>query len=366
MSNDTTYRISDGVLIAPFGDAAVAVDLTTEQAHALSRVGAWLLAQQSPVSIDALVADAPESERDELRDAVLDMVDTLRSSGLVERNEPYPWPEPFGATGGPRPGTTVGRTHAVIDRRIAFRSDDAGLVERVDRMLGDSVDEPATRFFDLVGGDDSGEITLYAADRWRFPSEGRLLRQLPTVLNDDGSHTHGAAVIHSGVVRTPDGRIIVMAAPPGAGKSTLTAALIAAGCDYLGDESIGVRPDGTVLGYPKPLTLGAESRRALGLDETDFPHTDVEELRGDVERVVEAAAVDEILLVRYDPDHTGMMSDRPLEPVAALEAVLANVLNLARAGEEGLEAVCNLVESVPVVPFTHPGVDEAVPVILGE
>lgn len=365
MSHDATYRISDGVLVAPFADTAVAVDLVTNTAHVLSRVGAWLLAQDSPVSIDALIAQVPQDEQDELRTSILDMIDTLRTPGLVERDTPFEWPVPFGEGGGPNPGSHVGNTHAVIDRRIAFRSDDAGLLERVDAMLGDRVDEPATRFFDLVPDPETGKITLYAADEWRFPSEARLLAQLPTVLNDDGSHTHGVAVVHSGVVRTPDGRVIVMAAPPNAGKSTLTAALVAAGCDYLGDESVGVRPDGTVLGYPKPLTLSPESRRVVGLAESDFPHTAVDEIRADVERVTAAAAVDEILLVRYDPHHTGMMSGRPLEPAAALEAVLGNVLNLSRAGEPGLEAVCNLVESVPVVPFTHHGVDDAVPVVLG-
>ncbi len=365
MTDDAVYRISDGVLVAPFTDTAVAVDLATDRAHVLSPAAAWLLTQDSPVSIDALVADRPENERAGLAESILDMIDTLRTPGLVERDDPYPWPEPFGPGGGPRPGAHTGATHAVIDRRIAFRSDDADLVARVDAMLGDAVDEPADRFFDLVPDPDSGAVTLYAADEWAFPAETNLMNQLPAVLNDDGSHTHGVVVLHCGAVRTPDGRIIVMPAPPSAGKSTLTAALVAAGCDYLGDESVGIHPDGSLLGYPKPLTLSPESRRVLGLAESGFPHTRVEELRGDTRRVTTAAGVDEILLVRYDPDHTGMMSGRPLDPVPALEAVLGNVLNLARAGETGLEAVCNLVESVPVVPFTHAGVDDAVPVILG-
>lgn len=365
VSDDTTYRISDGVILAPFTDSAVAVDLATDKAHVLSRAAAWLLSQESPVTIDDLVAAAPAAERDELRESILDTIDTLRTPGLVERDEPFDWPVPFADGGGPQPGAHIGATHAVIDRRIAFRSDDAELLERVDAMLGDAVDEPATRFFDLTPDAETGGIRLYAADEWVFPTEDRLLWQLPTVLNDDGSHTHAVAVVHCGVVRTPDGRVIMMAAPPNAGKSTLTGALVAAGCDYLGDESVGITLEGTVLGYPKPLTLSPTSRQVLGLGGVDFPHARAAELRADVDLVAEAAGIDEILLVRYDPTHTGMMSGRPLEPVPALEAMLGNVLNLSRAGEQGLEAICNLVESVPVVPFTHPGVDEAVPVILG-
>lgn len=365
MTDPSTYRISDGVIVAPFADTAVAVDLTTEKAHVLGPAAAWLLVQDSPVSIDALLAAVPADERDELRDAILDTLDTLRTPGLVDREDAYGWPEPFGPGGAPTPASHIGVTHAVIDKRIAFRSDDSALVARIDAMLGDACDEPATRFFDVVVDPTSAKIDVYAADQWSFGDEDALMSQLPVVLNDDGSHTNEVVVIHAGVVRTPDGRVIMLAAPPDAGKSTLVGALIAAGCDYLGDESVGIRPDGTVLGYPKPLTLDQNSRAVLGLDESDFPHVRPAELRGDVACVTTAARIDEILLVRYDPQHSGLMSAPPLAPAAALEAVLDNVLNLARAGESGLEAICNLVESVPVVPFTHSGVDGAVPVVLG-
>lgn len=365
MRGDTTLRVSDGVLVAPFLDTAVAVDLVTERAHVLSEGAALLMTQDQPASIDTLLSEVPEDQREPMAGMIDETLATLRASGLIDRAEDYDWLEPFAQGGGPTPGGHVGPTHAVIDQRIAFRSDDAALLGQVEAVLGDSVDEPATRFFDLVPDAASGKVTLYAADEWTFADEDQLLSYVPVVLNDDGSHTHGTAVIHSGVVRTPDGRVVMLTGPPDAGKSTLVGALVAAGCDYLGDESVGITPAGTLWGYPKPLTLSAASREVLGLEPSAFPHVRIEALRGDVERVAGAQRIDEILLVRYDSAHTGMMSGRPLEPVPALEAVLANVLNLARAGESGLEAICNLVESVPVVPFTHPGVDQAVPVILG-
>lgn len=363
VSDETTYRVSDGVLVSPFGETAVAVDLVTEKAHVLGAASAWLLSQKSPVDIASLIADAPEDDREELTESILDALDTLRTPGLVDRETSYEPPVPPDDAGGPEPGGHVGRTHAVIDRRIAFRSDDEGLVQRIDAFLGDAVDEPATRFFDAVPRGD-GSITLFAADEWRFSSEERLLFQLPTVLNDDGARTHGVVVIHSGTVRTPDGRVLVLTGPPSAGKSTLTAALLAAGCDYLGDESIGVTADGTVLGYPKPLTLSADSCEVLGIPELGGPHVPPETIRANVERVVTADGIDEILLVRFDPAAAGASDRHALEPVAALEAVLANVLNLARSGEAGLETICRLVESVPVRPFVHAGVETAVPQLL--
>lgn len=364
MSDDPTYRVSDGLLLAPFAESAVVVDLIGEKTHVLGRAAAWLLSQESPVVIADLAADAPEEQRAELVESILDALDTLRTPGLVDRETPYVFPAPPGDSAAPTAGTVTGRTHAVIERRIAFRCDDETIVERIDAFLGGGIDEPATRFFDVVPHDDG--VTLFAADEWEFTDLDQLFRQLPTVVNDDGARSHGVAVIHAGTVRTPDGRVIVLTGPPSAGKSTLTAALVAAGCDYLGDESIGVDLDGKVHGYPKPLTLRPDTRRILGIDDDDFPHLAVTDLRADTEQVNSAARVDEILLVRYDPDHSGMLSSRPLEPVPALEAVLGNVLNLARGGEAGLEAVCRLVESVPVVPFEHAGVEVAVPVILGE
>lgn len=361
VTDDLNYRVSDGLLLAPFADSAVAVDLIGERAHVLGPVATWLLSQPSPVDIADLAAEASTEQQEEVIESILDALDTLRTPGLINRNASYEFPEPPGDSTAPEPGAYTGRTHLVINRRIAFRSDDESIVTRIDSFLGGGTDETASRFFDVVIRDG---LSLFAADQWRFENLDQLLFQLPTVLNDDAARTHGLAVIHTGAVRTPDGRVVLLTGPPNAGKSTLTAALVAAGCDYLGDESIGIDMTGAVHGYPKPLTLRSDTREILGIGESDSPHVDVGELRADALRVGGAARVDEILLVRYDPNHTGPLRSAPLDRIPAIEAVIANVLNLARGGEAGLEALCQLVESVPVVPFAHAGVETAVPAIL--
>ncbi len=363
MSDDTTYRVSDGVLLCPFADVAVAVDLIGERTHVLGRAAAWLLMQDSPVDVATLVASSPDDEREELTESILDALDTLRTPGLVDRDAVYAFPEPPGDSAAPVPGAHTGRTHAIIDRRVAFRSDDPELLGRVDTFLGGGVDESPSRFFDIV--EDGGGIVLYAADRWEFANEERLLHTVPVVCNDDGARTHGVAVIHAGTVRTPHGRIVALVGPANAGKSTLTGALVAAGCDYLGDESFGVDREGTVYGYPKPLTLSQPSRRVLGLPESPRAHTPLEEVRDDARRVVTAPSIDKILLVRFDPHHVGPPNECRLEPVPALQAVLANVLNLARGGEAGLEALCNLVESTPIASLVYGDCADAVPIVMG-
>lgn len=68
-------------------------------------------------------------------------------------------------------------------------------------------------------------------------------------------------VLHAGSVRDPDGRITGL---PEAGKSTLTAALVMAGCDYLGDELVGVRADSPrAAGFPRVPALDETSRHVL-------------------------------------------------------------------------------------------------------
>lgn len=188
-----TYRISQGVLVSPFADTAVAVDLVTDTAHVLSTAGAWLATQDSPVDIAGLVAGAPADQRDSLVESVCATLDVLRTPALVDRGEPYVFPEPPVEAGCPTPGAHVGRTHAVIDGRIAFRSDNAELIHRIDTFLGDAVDDLPTRHFDIVA-DGTGGCVLHAADEWPFPNEERLIVHLPTVLNDDGAPTHGVEV----------------------------------------------------------------------------------------------------------------------------------------------------------------------------
>jgi energy-coupling factor transporter ATP-binding protein EcfA2 len=59
------------------------------------------------------------------------------------------------------------------------------------------------------------------------------------------------------------GHAVLLAGVSGAGKSTLAAALTLAGFEDLGEESLGVTPEGLVVANPKPLALDDDSRAAL-------------------------------------------------------------------------------------------------------
>ena len=58
-------------------------------------------------------------------------------------------------------------------------------------------------------------------------------------MNEFERFTAQVPVLHAGGVRTPDGSVLLMTGAINAGKSTMTATLVRAGRNYLGDESIG-------------------------------------------------------------------------------------------------------------------------------
>ena len=356
---------SPGVRVIPFADAAVAFDLATSTVHVLSPVGALLLTGSGPDTIDELQATAAlqGADPDEVRNNLLTGIAGLQSLGLVGRTTPYAPPKPPGTAGHPdHPGRYIGVTHAIAAHRVAFRSDDRTLLGAIDTSLGDSIDEPATQFFDATITEHDG-VDLFAPDTWCFPSRDALLAQLPNVLNDHAARSHDLLVVHAGAVRTPDGRLVAVAGHPDAGKSTLVGALVAAGCDYLGDESIGLRRDLIPLGYPKPLTLDTNSRSVLGLPGDSHPHIAPEAIRSDVTRLTRGdSPIDSVVVVGYRPD--APFAATRLEPIAALEAVASHLLNLPRAGDEGLHALCALAERIPVWNVSHPGVATAVPWVL--
>jgi hypothetical protein len=75
---------------------------------------------------------------------------------------------------------------------------------------------------------------------------------------------HGRLLLHSGAVATPDGRVVVVHGESGAGKTTLTTALVAEGLAYLTDETVCLDPDTlTIEPFPKPLTVKPGSQQVL-------------------------------------------------------------------------------------------------------
>lgn len=60
---------------------------------------------------------------------------------------------------------------------------------------------------------------------------------------------------HAAGVASADGRVLILVAPSGTGKSTAAVHLSRSGWGYVTDETVGVTLDGRVLPYPKPVAI---------------------------------------------------------------------------------------------------------------
>jgi hypothetical protein len=160
----------------------------------------------------------------------------------------------------------------------------------------------------------------------------------------------------------PNASVVVLPAVSGGGKSTLTAALVAAGWDYLGDEAIGIASDGTALGYPKRLRLDSRSRDLLGLGRDPDQTIDPTLVRGDVRRL--GGPVGPVTRIVFPCYQAGMRCEvEPLGVHDHLDELIANTLNLARVGEDGVGALCRLADTVEADRITYSNALEAAEVI---
>lgn len=341
------------------GDRAVAYDLVTETAHQLNAsAGALLDACDGTSDIDDAVtawADGAGANRERVAADVKAGLAMLEEMGLVGRDVPFDVPaQPTGSIEAAADDVVhVGLVHSVIDYDIALRGPQPELVATLDAFLGTGRDtgEPSL-VFDVHENAD-GEVVLVTDYEWKFPSLDACLRQLTSVVNEYAVWTHGCAALHSGGVRSPGGAIVLLPAPSGNGKSTLTGAFLAAGWDYLGDEAIGVRADSKVaVGYPKRLAVDASSRAVLNLPESVSGDLDPAEINADVVRLDgDVGPVGRVVLPTYQEG--AEVTVRRLEPHEAVVELLANALNLARAGQAALDALCDLAASVPVDRLVH-------------
>lgn len=345
---------SEGVIVAPFLGGAIAYDVTTQTAHVVGPVAAWLLQSTGEVALGQIIEVASELDgrtRCAVEAEVSRGVEALCELGLLNRSAPVWWPTAVRGSSADGRGWHQGQSYAVLDQRIAFRSPSMAILDEVDAYLQFGVDAPPTAWFDLLS-ERGGRILLRAAEEWSFDSMTSLLGQLISVLNDFAVRSHSAAVLHSGAVRSPSGRVLLLAGSEGVGKSTLTAALLQAGCDYLSDEMVGVRAgQTTALPYPKPLELDPASRELVGLPPSDSSYAFPHDFPGTEFVSEESDAIDEILLPQYRANAPTQVAR--VEPVDAVKEVLAATLNVYRGGEFGLRAVAGLAERVPVTRIVH-------------
>ena len=167
--------------------------------------------------------------------------------------------------------------YEVLGTLVLIGSTDRPVGEHVHRLLapfaGPSDSSPGDGpRFSLVGG--KGKHDLYAdGDRLvGTGSRSRLIRLLLMDINRMALGNYAHFACHAGVIATPSAAI-AFPSRSGGGKSTLTAACLLAGFEYVSDEALCLHlRSAEVVPYPKPLGLSAWSRRQLGLEGANFSY----------------------------------------------------------------------------------------------
>lgn len=169
------------------------------------------------------------------------------------------------------------------------------------------------------------------------------------VATASGLHT----VIHSAVVER-NGRALVLPGQPGAGKSTLCAALALGGWRLLSDElTIVSQSDGMVQAVPRPISLKGAS---IGLIGDQYPLADITEPvagthKGSIAYARppspavassnQAAPVGYVVFPRYKAG-TDLVFE-PLSRAAALAELMKNTFNVGLLGAAGFEALASAI-----------------------
>ncbi|MCF2947727.1 HprK-related kinase A [Paraglaciecola aquimarina] len=172
-------------------------------------------------------------------------------------------------------------------------------------------------------------------------------------------HKHNYLLLH-GAVLEKNGEAMIFPAPPGSGKSTLTAYLSHTGWRLLSDEMTVINlTTGLVEPFVRPICL---KNNSIDLFHSWFPDAFISNIakdtnKGDVahvkppidsvNRYLEPAKVKAIVLPKYDKNVE--LDIYALNKCDAYKAVSTNAFNEGVMGKEGFESAVNLVESCDTV-----------------
>lgn len=380
---------SDFLTVVSFGDGVAVFDRGTLRTTVLGALAGWVVTASEPTTFaDLLATVAAESGQsvEIIESDLASTVDALSELGLVNRTSIQVVPHPPVSGSSRSPGLPFqGRSHRMLDHTIVFRSNDSKLVTDIDAALDPGGKVVALDRSDDTGAEDdseriapifidaeaheNGEVGVDASSHWDFPSRAGLIDQLHLLTAEFPSDCATMAALHAGSVRTPAGEVILIPGESDAGKSTLVAALVKAGCDYLGEECTGVEPATlTAHGCPRRLRLDRNSLDLLDIDagDSDFDAAiAVSQLRPDVTCLSgPVGRVDHVVIPNFVPDSA--FEIERLEPVQALRVLSQLVFNLGTHPTPAMATLARLAETVPCERVTHPGFEHVVAHILGD
>jgi hypothetical protein len=248
--------------------------------------------------------------------------------------DPAAWDRPEGGWRGPRKG-------AGIDVRLM--------------ALGDPETDKDERRYELWVG---RHMRVQSRQLWRH--EDRILGNLNRwVLDAQPDLVH----IHAAVVSSGDSAAALIG-PTGSGKSTLCAQLVSDGFAYLTDETISLHPTtGLLHPFPRPLTLKRgswpffDSLPSVPGDDASAARNRAHIPPAELGAIASGPMPPRVVaLLRHGADETSVVD---IDPAEALEALVADCLDLERAGIAGMRALVELAASTRTVRLEVADLSEA-------
>lgn len=185
------------------------------------------------------------------------------------------------------------------------------------------------------------------------------------------SFCHEYLIVHAAVVEK-HGQVLMLSAPPGAGKSTLCAALVCRGWRLLSDELALLKPGspGHVVPLGRPVCL---KNRAIDVIQSFAPHSKIgpacpDTAKGTVahmlapkdsiERSAEIAAVKWVVFPRYLSGSETELSRR--SKAQSLLNLTSQSFNFNVLGEQGFQTLKQVVTQADCYDFQYSDLHEAI------
>ncbi len=181
---------------------------------------------------------------------------------------------------------------------------------------------------------------------------------------------HTYLIIHAAVVER-HGRVLIMPAPPGSGKSTLCAALVSRGWRLFSDELALISlSDGTLSPLPRPVGLKNQSidiirkfapEMSLGPVVKDTHKGTIAHMKATDESILRAGESAEaawVVLPKYiNKSETNL---EPLSRARAFMMLADNSFNYGVLGEPAFHALAKVVDRCQCYRFSYSSLDEAI------
>lgn len=183
-------------------------------------------------------------------------------------------------------------------------------------------------------------------------------------------HAHQYLIIHAAVVEK-NGRAVILPAPPGSGKSTLTAGLVLSGWRLLSDELTLIdRKTGLIHPLPRPVSLKNQSIPLIQAfsDQAFINSPSHDTAKGTVAHM---RPPKESVRRQHEPAHAAWVifpkwvagAATELTPRSSAQTFMflaQNAFNYSHLGADGFRVGTQLIDHVDCYDFTYSQLDEAV------